>query len=327
MSRFMATRICLNLLLIVSLLMTYGVSMDASAMDDFGMRVVVLPIYVENGVEVKSGGKKVEHYRRVIRYINNYLVRQNFEVVNPFAQDLKEIEYNKYMEKAREDSSLAAMDLCKRFATDAAFIITLNVRYRYTPDGLCRVSTYVEGEAYDSGGRSLGLGVDERFKKTALDCFDAIVDSEKEAASKIGQKFASLQDHGLSQQFVIRLEGASNYEEVETFGKVLNGVRGVKRAKMYRLKLAPNNPQASLAFWSVKTGGTDSFRLQANIIKNVKDIINSGGNIEKNGIKYRYSAGEIAMLKGLRPGDCSSRELHFVIDRELARDKEFSSGN
>jgi len=55
----------------------------------------------------------------------------------------------------------------------------------------------------------------------------------------------------------------------------------------------------------------------------IHDILDSGGEIQLKGVPYRYSAAEVDLLKGMRPGDVSSRDIQFVVDRERARDREF----
>lgn len=122
----------------------------------------------------------------------------------------------------------------------------------------------------------------------------------------------------------VRLDGATGQEVVEAFGKVVNTVRGVVNAKLYRSEILPDNPQASSVNWRVTIQDTDTFRLQSNILKMLHDIFDSDGNIMLKGVAYRYSAAEIDLLKGMRPGSASSRDIQFVMDRELARDRDFS---
>ncbi|WP_155313640.1 hypothetical protein [Desulfosarcina ovata] len=55
----------------------------------------------------------------------------------------------------------------------------------------------------------------------------------------------------------------------------------------------------------------------------VDDILYAKGNLTLRGVTYRYTPSEIDLLKGIRPGEATSREIQFVIDRERARDKEF----
>ncbi len=313
-------------------------------------RIVVVPFYTEEG----STQWDSRHYRRILGFMNNQLVRHGFEVVNRRASELKEEEYNRYMERARQDSVLASVEMCKKYATDLAYIVWLSVKREMTPDGYCRAKARLEGEGYDSAGRDLGAAVSKTFIVTKRDCDDAIAEVEKEVADLVGRKLTAWSGGGgghvstgtsggsyggsygggeggvikrhsdaLENVIMVRLDGATEYEMAEVFGKVINTARGVVEAKRYRSRIVPDNPQASVVIWRVRIEGTDPFRLQANIIKMINDILDSGGEIVMKGVPYRYTAAEVDLLKGIRSGDSSSREIQFVIDRERARDREF----
>lgn len=121
----------------------------------------------------------------------------------------------------------------------------------------------------------------------------------------------------------VRLDGATEYELTEVFGKVINTATGVVAAKRYSAKLVPDNPQASYTTWRVQLQETDPFRFQTNVMNMINQILDAGGAINLRGVPYRYSAAEVNLLMGIRPGDATSRSLQFVIDRERARDREF----
>ncbi len=330
-------------------------------------RIVVLPFYNEEGVDTKDGGEATLHYRRMMRFINNQLVRHDFEVINPFASDASMREYNRVQERAREDSSLAGLEMCKKYGTDAAYIVWLKVKPRKTADGYCKASARLDGEGYDSAGHDLGVGVSKTFKVTRRECDDAIAEVEKEVGDLVGRKLTAWSGGGRTvlpsntapvaaapamtqaaavtvtphpatstggalarnikkheSLITVRLDGATDYEVVEAFGKVVNTVTGVIAAKRYSSRIVPDNPQASYVNWRLTIEGTDPFRLQSNIQKMLHDISDSGGTVQIKGVPYRYTAAEIDLLKGIRPGDATSRELQFVMDRELVRDSEMA---
>ncbi|MBW2215614.1 MAG: hypothetical protein JRF34_00220, partial [Deltaproteobacteria bacterium] len=149
------------------------------------VRIVVLPFYTEEGFDSSEGGDATLHYRRITRFINNQLARHGFEVINPFAREASEREYNRIMQRAREDSPLAAMEMCRKYATDVAYIVWLTVRQDV--NGKCRVSARIDGEGYDSAGRDLGAGVSKSFKETRNDCDDAIAEVEKNVGDVVGR--------------------------------------------------------------------------------------------------------------------------------------------
>jgi hypothetical protein len=226
-------------------------------------RIVVIPLYTEEGREAKDGGSRTLHYRRAMGFIENQLVRHGFEVVNPFAKDSSEAEYNRVMERAREDSVLASKEMCKKYAVDVAYIVWLIVKVKRTSDGYCKAKARFDGQGYDSAGRSLGANVSKTFKVTRRDCDDAVAEVEKEvgdlvgrkltawrgsrakgsvvtADSDVSQKSGSTQTEGgvlmrrtaaLENLINVRLDGATEYELAEIFGKVINTVTGVLKLK------------------------------------------------------------------------------------------------
>jgi hypothetical protein len=340
--------------LMAALFLGIGVAHSAMAQT----RIVVIPLYTEEGREAAQGGSQTLHYRRTMGFIENQLVRHGFEVINPFAKDASEAEYNRIMERSREDSPLACQEMCKKYAVDAAYIVWLYVKIRRTSDGYCKAKARLDGQGYDSGARSLGANVSKTFVVTRRDCDDAVAEVEKEVGDLVGRKLtawsggrthAAVVSEGpatvvaqttpaapaaggvLHQEIAkkdniinVRLDGANEYELTEVFAKVINTVTGVVDAKRYSSSLIPNNPQACFVIWRVRIEDTDPVRLQANVMKMIDDILDAGGELTLKGVPYRYTAAEVDLLKGLRPGDATTREVQFVVDRERARDREFS---
>ena len=282
-------------------------------------RIVVLPFYAENGRDV-TGNYAEQHYRRIMRFINNQLVRYDFEVVNAFAADSNEREYNRLMENTREDSSLAVREMCKRYGTDAAYVVWLKVDVEHTPDGLCKTSAILDGEGYDSAGIDLGVGLTKKFKVTRRSCDEAIVEVEKEVSELVGHKLTTWgqaergkivsnensatieSEAGITLEVNIaarenminlRLDGATDYELSEVFGKVVNTVKGVVEAERLSSRIIPDNPQASNVKWRVRIEGTDPFRLEANILKMIDDILEAKGEL----INVNYIQSGVYILK------------------------------
>jgi hypothetical protein len=331
-------------------------------------RIVVVPYYTEEGDDVRDGGQKVIHYRRVMRYINNQLVRHDFEVINPFANEYKEEEYNRIMERSRQDSVLAARTLCKRYSTDAVYLVWLKIKFKKesNADGtLWRGTAILEGEGYDSAGRDLGAGLAKNWTLTKKEKDLVLIEVEKEIGYEVGRVLTAWsgrtgkastpvndvqpaaavvpaaagntaartsQPGGVLERNIkaneklvnLRLDGATQYEIAEVFGKVVNSVTGVVEAKRYGSNITPGNPQASYVNWRVEIDNTDPFRLEANILKMIQDVLENQGEVELKGVPYRYSAAEVDLLRAIRPGQTTSMEVQFVVDREQARDADFS---
>jgi hypothetical protein len=240
--------------------------------------------------------------------------------------------------------------MCKKFAVEIAYIVRLNVKTVKTADGYCKATASLDGEGYDSAGHDLGAGVYKTFIVTKRDCDEAIAEAEKEVGDLVGRKLTawSVTPKGaevvsgaagttgnpqkggvlarraaeLENLIEVRLDGATEYTLSEIFGKIINTARGVAEAKRMASNIVPNTPQACYVTWRVRIEDTDPFRLQSNVMKMVHDILDAGGEVYLKGIPYRYTADEVDLLKGLRPGEATSRRVQFVVDRELARDKE-----
>ncbi|MEH0022103.1 MAG: hypothetical protein V6Z89_20795 [Desulfobacter sp.] len=308
-------------------------------------RIVVLPFYVEHGREADTGFSELGfHYRRMSGFIENQLVSHGFEVIDPFAKDAVERELSRVMERVREDSSLVAQNMCQRYAVDAAYIVWLKVKIRRTADGYYKATAMVDGKGYDSAGRSLGANVMKTFKKTKRDKDEAIASVEKEAGDVVGRvltgwrisRVAASAPSGQgilarnlsnqAQYVSLRLDEANEYELVEAFGKMLHTVRGVNHTRRLSQRIVPDNPQACFTEWEIEINlsETDPFRLQANVMKMANDILDAGGTIRIKGVPFRYSPSEMKMMMGLRPGEATAKLIQFVIDRERARDREFT---
>ena len=192
------------------------------------LRIVVLPFYTEEGTDVTDAGYEARHYQRIIRFINNQLVRHGFEVISSHATELKEAEYNRLRERTREDSSLAAREMTRKYAVDVAYVVWLDVSRRTTGDGYCRVKARVEGEGYDSGGRDIGAGVIKTFTWTRADCDDAVIEAEKEVGGEVGRTLAAWRGRSAGGDAVTGGttgsggEGGVVQRETEALGSLIN---------------------------------------------------------------------------------------------------------
>lgn len=337
--------------MIVCLTLCFILSGALAAQAKLRTRIVVLPFYVEEGSAANAGQNKLGfHYRRMAGFIENQLVSHGFEVIDPIAKEASEKELNRLMERAREDSMLVSQNMCQRFGTDAVYIVWLKVKMKKTADGYYKAAAMLDGKGYDSGGRSLGANVMKTFKVTKRDADEAVAVVEKEVGDVVGRtltnwsrsEYAHTSVEGRSgsngkgvlarnaekqaQYINLRLDQANEYEIVEVFGKVLNTVRGVMDTRRYNQRIVNDNPQACVTEWEVEidTNQTDPFRLQANIMKTVNDILDAGGEIYINGVPYRYTPSEMKLMMGFVPGDATSRSIQFVINRERMRDREFA---
>ncbi|PIE64137.1 MAG: hypothetical protein CSA26_09745 [Desulfobacterales bacterium] len=180
---------------LAALLLT-GILFPGAVIAEAPFRIVVLPFYTEGGVDSRDGGAVTLDYRRALRFINNQLVRHNFEVINPFAYETAEQEYSRALQQVRENSPLAAGQMCKKYNTDAVYIIWLNLKLNRTYDGYCKAAARLDGEGYDAASRDLGAGLSKTFMITRRHCDDAIAEVEKEAGDLVGRTLTAWTQKG-----------------------------------------------------------------------------------------------------------------------------------
>lgn len=123
----------------------------------------------------------------------------------------------------------------------------------------------------------------------------------------------------------VRLEEVDEGSVARAFGKVLRSGDGVINVKRLKANIIPGNPQASYAIWDVHTNYADPLRLEDSIIDGINMVLRAGGYVVINGVTFDFSPPEIEMLKGVRLIDSQkSNQLRYIVDRELARDRDFS---
>jgi len=273
-------------------------------------RIVVIPFYEENN-QLKKGDMN-RHYRRISGFINNHLVSNEFEVINPFALNWKEDEFNVLLKRSRKDSAFFCKEMCRKYSTDIAYILWLDLKKITSPDNFCKVKVILEGQGYDSASRDVGVYIVENIQTINPDCYLAIIEAEKKVASLTGEKLANqLKNKSTFTENTlnIRLEGDISPEISEIFGKILNVTKGVSEAKNYRFKIH------SVSMWRVSNNETELFRLNSNITFLIKQIIHSNGNFQKNGVQFQYDSKTIERLKSIKCKDTSSREILFVLEK------------
>lgn len=120
----------------------------------------------------------------------------------------------------------------------------------------------------------------------------------------------------------VQLDGANDAAVAEAFGKIVGSADGVVSSKRIHSSIVPDNPQQSSVLWQTDVKDIDAFTLQTNIMDMVRELNMAGGYLTMYGVDYRYSPDELSMMRGLRPADATVDKLWFIVDRELARDRE-----
>ena len=152
-------------------------------------RVVILPFFAEQGVDVTSRSDHEGHYRMLATIIGDHLVAHGFEVVDAHRHELMERYYNNIRERPREHSLLAATEMTTKYLADIAYILWLETATRpHSELGICVGTVKVKGLGYDSAGRSIGAGVQRTIKERWFECDDAISEGVRKAGICVGSR-------------------------------------------------------------------------------------------------------------------------------------------
>ncbi len=320
---------------VLLLLFIMGITAQARAAST---RIVVLPFYVESGRNITDSGVARQHYIRTMIPINNKLNDKGYDVVDPFASEALEKEFNKWVDRSKQHSALMATDLCKKYSADVALILWLEMDINKTGDGYYAADGSLLCKGYDSAGNSV-IGIEKPFELTERSRKRAIANLEKEVGYEVVRKITAGSDkwgdtqggsaldrniEKYKRQIMVRLEGITDYELLEIFDKVLKTTTGVTSAEEYGSNPNPRSAQKGFATWIVKIDGTTHTHLRANVIKRIHDILAQGGETVIGGVPYRYTPDEVNLLRGIRQGTANRQVIQFVIDRELVRDREMS---
>ncbi len=141
--------------------------------------------------------------------------------------------------------------------------------------------------------------------------------------SGCAQKVPSLHTSD-DQLVVVRLDEVDEGTTARAFGKILRAADGVLDSKRYTASIVPGEPQKSFVLWKVLTSYADPLRLEDSIIDGINTVLRSGGQVRLNGMNFDFSPGEIEMLKGVRLVEANANQIRYIVDRELARDRDFS---
>jgi len=302
---FLKNHLSSSYLFIFSLLLLINVTLSAAQ-----TRIVVIPFYQENNDNQKDS--VTHHYRRISGLINNQLVSHQFEVMNPFAIEWKEREFNELLKQSHKDAAFFCKEMCRKYSSDIAYVLWITNEQTTTPDEFCKVNVTLEGQGYDSASRDIGVYIAETLQTIHPDCNRAVFEAEKKIAALTGEQLSKMLQKNIpftDNTIAIRLEGDILPEISELFGKILNVSRGVVEAKSYRFRIH------SISVWRVTIDQTELFRLQSNILFLMRQIIQSNGHFQKNDVEFHYNDSVISALKRIQCKDSSSREILFVLDR------------
>ncbi len=300
-----------------------------------GHRATAVPA-AENGYSVAvlvrtdqgTAGVPAQAQRAVVGEINNQLVRYGFAAVNTDATGLPEL------------SGTAEGNLCQQYGVNAIILLDIaKGTLPAVPGVSCAVALRLATQGYDAAGRDLGISMSRTLTVNRSSCDQAAVTAGHEIGYEAGVLIAStlsgqgygrvgcqIADTGTAwrsgidersmawneSSVTVRLDNVRDPLTADAFSKIIRSAIGVVAVKRY------GNFPGSI-FWQVTLNGTDSFRLQAELLSMLRTVMDSRGLVIVNNVSYRYSPAEIRSLASIRPAALGSVEIHFTVDSVYAR--------
>ncbi len=316
-------------------------------------KVMIVPFYTEEGRTFKEVDPDLQDfYRDVVGYVGSHLSRNCFTVANQWANDAMVRRSDWLQSRPREFSSRSIGQVAQRYGLSGVYVVRVKVFKRTSTDGIVVLRGIVRGDGYDAAGNSLGLPIKEKFSVSSRYREEAMIDLATELGDILGAEldaspngdcgnlyYALTRDNSrrpgvnaaIADSVTVSVSGVRNSETIEALGKILNTSTGVRKNSRDRVEkitseVHRDNTMMSRTIWQIELGREMSQQvLQANIIKNAKDIVKAGGKAISKGIRYRYDYNTIRELSGLTVGDNYAKgNLSFQIDRNKMRSWERS---
>jgi len=282
--------------------------------------IVILPFKKDLDYSLTNENKSL--YERIIGLISNHLV-EDFIVIDPFAAELKEYEYQAYWKLAHKKPKTTCIEICRRFACDIAYIAWIDQKETPTADGYHRVTTSFEGNGYDAAARTLGINFSETVNRTLMNFFDAQRESHKILAEIVGEELLlKLRKHSTLYKNIltVRVEGNISAVGFEIFNEVINSVEGVDHSSLKTQTVSPNHSNInSIAIWNVyiDTEKITHAELAMLIRKGVQERISCSNKSESCKNNLDYSDIEINSLKHIVPVYITSSEIAFTTSNTI----------
>jgi len=301
-------------LIILYFLLQTGIC-QASINNSIKKTIVMLPIEIETNDSITP--KKKILYKRI-----NGLISKQFEgkfiVIDPFASEIKENEYQTYWKLADKKIELLRMEICRKYASDIALIIQIDQEERPIEDGYHEVENRLTVNGYDAASRELGINITETSKKVSENYYDALNGSHEILAKKVGEKLLLLLNKNskiYENIITVRVQGNITAVGFEIFNKIINSVEGVDQSYLKNQTVSPNhNHMNSFSIWDVYINNklinhADLARL---IREGIEKLISYTEQDETNKKNIGYSDIEINSLKHILPAYINSSEITFT---------------
>lgn len=117
----------------------------------------------------------------------------------------------------------------------------------------------------------------------------------------------------------LTLSGATNYESVEIFHKLLNSLSSIDKLERKIIYLAPGRPQSSRSTWKITTTDQDPFAIESELYGLIKNLDPAIANDSLTGLSFTPTAGDIQEVKSIKPYSATVNTLTFTTGTIIPR--------
>lgn len=110
----------------------------------------------------------------------------------------------------------------------------------------------------------------------------------------------------------LTLTGATSYESVEIFHKLLNSVSSVDELERRVLYITPGRPQSSRATWKITTTDKDPFAIESELYELIKELDPLAINDSLSGLPFTPTPEEILEVKSIKPYSATAGTVTFT---------------
>ena len=117
----------------------------------------------------------------------------------------------------------------------------------------------------------------------------------------------------------LTLSGATSYESVEIFHKLLSSIYSIDKLERKIIYLVPDRPQSSRSTWKITTTDQDPFAIESELYGLIKNLDPAITNDSLTGLPFTPTAGDIQEVKSIKPYSATVNTLTFTTGTIIPR--------
>jgi hypothetical protein len=117
----------------------------------------------------------------------------------------------------------------------------------------------------------------------------------------------------------LTLSGATNYESVEIFHKLLKSVSSIDKLERKVFYITPSRPQSSRSTWKITTTDKDPFTIETELYGLIKNLNPMVANDSLIGLPFTPTDDDIHAVKNIKPYSATASTLTFTSGTIIPR--------